>query len=84
MKLLTATTQQIADGLAHRGNSSLLQLTERSIDENVSIRTITIITLVYLPAQCVAVSLLEPRPPGSDALPVAQVEPDPSFADSAI
>ncbi|KAF7513146.1 hypothetical protein GJ744_010542 [Endocarpon pusillum] len=46
--------QMIADGLAHRGNSSLLQLTEKSIDENDSIRTITIITLVYLPAQCVA------------------------------
>lgn len=37
---------------------SVLELTRISVDENVTVRVITVITMIYLPTQFVAVSFL--------------------------
>jgi len=39
-------------------NKTLLQMTEKAADDNFSVRTITLITLIYLPTQIVAVSAI--------------------------
>jgi len=55
--LLSDGLDQKAQGTSAEINSSLLNLTQRSVDENVTVRVVTIITLIYLPTQFVAVSL---------------------------
>lgn len=51
----------LTDGVNQKGqhtaasiSESLLRLTERSVDDNMTVRVVTIITLIYLPTQFVA------------------------------
>ena len=46
--------QLVTSGMSH----SVLQLTQKSVDDNVTVRVITVITLIYLPTQFVAVSTI--------------------------
>ena len=54
---------KLADGLKEKSqgltasiSNSLLDLTRRSVDDNATVRIVTVITLIYLPTQFVAVS----------------------------
>lgn len=55
LQLIDGTSQK-AQVLASGISRSLLRLTEKSVDDNVTVRVITVITLIYLPTQFVAVS----------------------------
>jgi hypothetical protein len=59
-------SDQLADGLKEKSqgltasiSNSLLDLTRRSVSDNATVRIVTIITLIYLPTQFVAVSNFE-------------------------
>jgi hypothetical protein len=43
-------------------NKQLLQLGNRNFDDNATVRIVTLVTLIYLPASLVSVRII-PRPP---------------------
>lgn len=66
-RLIQARTEKLAqisvDGLNQKChltaadiNRSLLHLGKKSLDDNVTVRTVTVITLIFLPTQLIAVS----------------------------
>src|ERR1700722_5497 len=66
MSIPLTRPDQLADGLKEKSqgltasiSNSLLDLTRRSVSDNATVRIVTIITLIYLPTQFVAVSNFE-------------------------
>jgi hypothetical protein len=47
---------QLADGLNTQSNDHLLTLTKDTVEDSATVRAITLVTLIYLPASFISVS----------------------------
>jgi hypothetical protein len=47
---------QLADGLNTQSNAHLLTLTKDTVEDSATVRAITLVTLIYLPASFISVS----------------------------